>query len=69
MIPNTVLLLELNPTQSDSSKLGENLWVATTTNKSTDTTPESEPLPMNSIQRPVLPIKPDGDLDHHQVVT
>ena len=69
MIPNTVLLLELNPTQSNSSKLGANLWVAEATNKSTDTTPESEPLSMKSIQSPVLPMKPDGDLDHHQVGT
>ena len=35
MIPNTVLLLELNPTQSNSSKVGANLWVAEATNKST----------------------------------
>ena len=69
MIPNTVLVLELNPTQSNSSKLGANLWVAEATNKSTDITLESEPLSMKSIQSPVLPIKPDGDLDHHQVVT
>ena len=39
------------------------------TNKSTDTTPESEPLSMKSIQILVLPIKPDGYLDHHQVGT
>ena len=69
MIPNTVLLLELSPTQSNSSKLGANLWVAKTTNKSTDTTQKSAPLLMKSIQSPVLPIKPDGDLDHHQVET
>ena len=65
MMPNIVLLLELNPTQSNSSKVGANLWVAEATNKSTGTTPESEPLPTKSIQSPVLPIKPDGDLDHH----
>ena len=69
MIPNTVLLLELNPTQSNSSKMGANLWVVKATNKSTDTTPESEPLSMKLIQSPVLPIKPDRDLDHHQVGT
>ena len=46
-----------------------NLWVAATTNKSTDTTQKSAPLSMKSIQSPVLPIKPDGDLDHHQVGT
>ena len=69
MIPNNVLILELNPTQSNSSKLGAKLWVAEATNKSTDTTPESEPLSMKSIQIPVLPIKTDGDLDHHQVGT
>ena len=61
--------MELNPTQSNSSKLGANLWVAEATNKSTDTTPESEPLSMKSIQRPMSPIKPEGDLDHHQVGT
>ena len=69
MIRNTVLQLELNLTQSNSSKLGANLWVAKTTNKSTDTTPESQPISMKSIQSPVLPIKPDGDLDHHQMGT
>ena len=69
MIPNNVLLLELNPTQRHSSKLGANLWVSETTNKSTDTTKKSEPLSMKLIQIPVLPIKPDGDLDHHQVGT
>ena len=67
MILNTVLLLELNPTRRKSSKLGANLWVAETTNKSTDTTQKSARLSMKSIQIPVLPIKPDGDLDHHQV--
>ena len=35
MMPNTVLLLELNPTRSNSSKVGANLWVAEATNKST----------------------------------
>ena len=35
MKPNTVLLLELNPTQSNSSKVGANLWVAKATNKLT----------------------------------
>ena len=69
MIPNTVLLLELNPTQSNSSKPGANLWVAKATNKLTDTTPENEPLSMKSIQIPMLPIKPDGELDYHQVGT
>ena len=68
MIPNTVLVLELNPTQSNSSKLVVNLWVAETTNKLTDTTLESEPLSKKLTQNPVLHIKPDGDLDHHQVV-
>ena len=33
------------------------------------TTPECEPLPMKSIQSPVSPIKPEGGLDHHQVLT
>ena len=69
MMPNTVPLLEINPTRSNSSKVGANLWVAEATNKSTGTTPESEPLPMKSIQSPVLHIKPEGYLDHHQVVT
>ena len=69
MIHNNVFQVELNLTQSNSSKLGANLWVAKTTNKLTDTTPESEPLSMKSIQSPVSPIKPDGDLDHHQVGT
>ena len=41
MIPNTVLLLELNPTQSNSSKLGANISVSKATNKSTDTTPDA----------------------------
>ena len=68
MVPNTGLLLELNPTQRHSSKLGVNLWIAEITNKSTGTTPESEPLPMKLMQSPVLTIKPDGDLDHQQVV-
>ena len=35
MMPNTVLLLELNPTRSNSSKVGANLWVAEVTNTST----------------------------------
>ena len=35
MEPNTVLLLELNPTRINSSKSGANLWVAEATNKST----------------------------------
>ena len=69
MMPNTVLLLELNPMRSNSSKLGANLWVAEAINKSTGTTPESKPLPMKSIQGPMSPIKPEGDLDHHQVGT
>ena len=69
MIPNTVLLLELNPTQRNSSKMGANVLVAETTNKSTDTTQKSAPLSMKSIQSPMLPIKPYGDLDHHLVVT
>ena len=69
MIPNTDLLLELNPTQNHSSKLGVNLWVAETTNKSTGTTQKSAPLSMEPIQRPMVPIKPNGDLDHHQVGT
>ena len=69
MIPNTVLILELNITQIKSSKLGVNLWVSKTTNTSTDTTQKSAPLSMKFIQSPVLPIKPDGDLDHHQVGT
>ena len=59
MIPNTVLLLELNPTRSNSSKLGANLWVVKATNKSTDITPEIKPLSMKSIQSPVSPIKPE----------
>ena len=69
MVPNTGLLLELNPTQRHSSKLGVNLWVADTTNESADTTQKSATLSMKSIQSPVLPIKPNGDLDHHQVGT
>ena len=32
---HTVLLLELNPTRSNSSKVGADLWVAEETNKST----------------------------------
>ena len=61
--------MELNPTQRHSSKLGVNLWVAETTNKSTDTTQKIAPLSMKSIQSPVFPIKPDGDLEHQQVGT
>ena len=34
-MPNTVLLLELNPTRSNSSKVEANLWVAKATNKLT----------------------------------
>ena len=69
MVPNTVLLLELNPTQWNSSKLGVNLWVAETTDKSTDTNQTSAPLSMKSIKIPVMPVKPDEDLDHQQVGT
>ena len=59
----------LNPTQRNSSILGANLWVAETTNKSSDTTKKSAPLSMKSIQIPVLHKKPDRDLDHPQVGT
>ena len=37
-------ILELNPTQRQSSKLGVNLLVAETTNKLTSTTQNSAPL-------------------------
>ena len=69
MILNTVLLLELYPSQRKASKLGANLLVAETTNISTDTTQNSAPLSMKSVKGSVLPIELDGDLDHHQVVT
>ena len=69
MIPNTVLLLELNITQIKSSKLGVNLWVSETTNKLTGTTQKNAPLSMKTIQIPVVPIKPNEDLDQHQVET
>ena len=60
MVPNTAHILELNSTQRNSSKLGVNIWVAKTTNKSIDTTQKSATLSMKLIQSPVLPIKPDG---------
>ena len=69
MVPDTDFLLELNPTRKYSSMLGVNLWVAETTNKFTGTTQKSAPLSMNPIQSPVVPITPNGDLDHHQVGT
>ena len=69
MVPDTGLILEINPTQRHSSKLGVNLWVSETTNKFTGTTQKSAPLSMKLIQSPVAPIKPNGDLDHHQVGT
>ena len=59
-------LIQLEDTQV---YLGVNLWVAGTTNKLTGTTQKSAPLSMNPIQSPVVPIKPDGYLDHHQVGT
>ena len=49
--------------------LGVNLWVAETTNKFTGTTQKSAPLSMKPIQIPVVHIKPNEDLDHHQVGT
>ena len=69
MVPNTGLLLELNPTQRHSSILGVNLWVAETTNKLTGTTQNSAPLSMKLIQIPVVPIEPNEYLEHHQVGT
>ena len=69
MVLDTGLLLELNPTQRHSSKLGVNLWAAETKNKLTGTTQKSAPLSMNPIQSPVVPIKLNEDLDHHQVGT
>ena len=69
MMPDTDFLLELNPTRKYSSMLGVNLWVAETTNKFTGTTPKNVPLSMKLIQIPVVPIKPNEDLDHHQVAT
>ena len=67
--PILIYDLELNPTQKYSSMLGVNLWVAETTNNFIGTAPKSASLSMKPIQSPVLPIKPDGDLDHHQVGT
>ena len=43
MVPDTDFLLELNPTQKQSSMLGVNLWVTETTNNFTGTTPKSAP--------------------------
>ena len=69
MVPDTDFLLEINPTQKYSSMLGVNLWVSETTNNFTGTTPNSAPLSMKPIQSPVVPIKPNEDLDHHEVGT
>ena len=49
--------------------LGVNLWVAETTNNFTGATLKSAPLPMKLIQIPVVPIKQNEDLYHHQVGT
>ena len=69
MVPDTGLLLELNPTLRHSSILGVHLWVSETTNKLTGTTQNIAPLSMKPKQIPVVPIKQDGYLDHHQVGT
>ena len=76
MVPDTGLLLELNPTQRHSSIMGVNLWVAKTTNKLAGTTQKSAPLSMKSIKIPFGNLKalqfclyPLEDLDHHQVAT
>ena len=69
MVPNTDFLLELNPTRKLLSLSGVNLWVAETTNNFTGTTPKSATLSMKPIQKPVVSIKPNEDLDHRQVGT
>ena len=60
-----------NLIQLDVTKLylEVNLWVAEKTNKLTATTQKSAALSMMPIQSPVVPIKPDGDLEPHQVRT
>ena len=63
MVPDTGFLLELNSTRKHSSMLGVNLCFSETTNKLTGTTQKIAPLSMKSIQSPVFPIKPDGDLE------
>ena len=68
--PNTVLLLEINPTWSNSSKLGANLWVAEATNKSTGYRTGVRTFSNEVDTNPLFAYyQPDGDLDHHQVVT
>ena len=70
MKPNTVLLLEPNPTWSNSSKVGANLWVAEATNKSTGYHTGVQTVFNEFDTKPRIAYKtPDGDLDHHQVVT
>ena len=59
-------LIQLEDTQL---YLEVNLWVAKKTNKLTGTTQKSAALSMKPIQSSVVPIKPDGDLEHHQVGT
>ena len=59
-------LIQLEDTQV---YLGVNLWVAKTTTKLAGTTQKSAPLSIKPIHSPVVPNKPDGDLDHHQVGT
>ena len=49
MVPNTALLLELNPTQRNSSKLGVNFKCFWDSYKFTDTTQKSAPLSMKAI--------------------
>ena len=69
MVSDTGLLLEFNPTQRQSSILGVNLWVSETTNKLTGTTQKSATISMNPKQSPMATIKPNEDLDHHEVGT
>ena len=69
MKPNTVFLLELNPTRSNPSKLGANLWVAKETNKSAGYHNGVRTVSNEFNKNPrIAYYQPDGDLDHHQVV-
>ena len=70
MKPNIILLLELNPTWSNSSKVGANLWVAEATNKSTGYHTGVRTVSNEFDAKPrIAYYQPDRYLDHHQVVT
>ena len=69
MEPDTVPLFELNQTQETQVYWERIYGLPRQQINQPITTPECEPFPQLSVQSPFVPIKPDEDLDHHQVVT